>query len=77
MHAGNALNLALSGGIVRPCVILFIALELLIFHIGAREENNSVPHPPAVQLSSHTEMSDVFDSLKPRMKKQLRRLIAL
>lgn len=77
MHAGNALNLALSGGIVRPCVILFIALELLIFHVGAREENNSVPHTPAVQLSPHTEMSDIFDGFKPRMKKQLRRLIAL
>ncbi|MDT3253707.1 hypothetical protein QZQ97_22590 [Serratia sp. root2] len=77
MHADNALHLTLPGGVIRLCVILFVALVLLIFHAGVWGENKPAPHPTGIQLSSHTVMSDIFNSVKPRIKKQLRRLAAL
>ncbi|WP_330766809.1 hypothetical protein [Serratia sp. C2(2)] len=77
MHADNSLHLTLPGGVIRPCVILFVTLILLIFHAGAWGENNRATRQPVAKLSSHTVASDIFSSFKPRIKKQLRRLAAL
>lgn len=77
MHAGNASNSAITGGITRPRAILFVALVLMLFNAGVWGENKPAPHPTGIQRSSHTAMSDIFNSFKPRIKKQLRRLAAL
>ncbi|VEA67578.1 Uncharacterised protein [Serratia plymuthica] len=77
MHAGNASNSAITGRITRPCAILFVALALMLFNSGVWGENAPAPHPPGMQRSSHTAMPDIFNSFKPRIKKQLRRLAAL
>ncbi|MGB8665651.1 MAG: hypothetical protein WCD24_13020 [Serratia inhibens] len=77
MHAGNASNSAITGRITRPRAILFVALALMLFTAGVWGENKPAPHPTGIQPGSHTAMPDIFNSFKSRIKKQLRRLVAL
>lgn len=77
MHIGNASNLAITGGFIRLVAILFVVLFMVHFHADAQGVNSPMPHSSTLQPQLQTVVSDVCSRFKPRIKKQLRRLVAL
>lgn len=67
----------LSMKAARLGAILLLVLIMLSFHVDAQDGDHGGPLLPTRPLIQHTESSDFYKSLKPRIKKQLRRLVAL
>jgi hypothetical protein len=77
MHTGNASHLAITGGFIRLCAILFVVLFTVHFHADAQGVNSPMPHSSTLRPQLQTVVSDACSRFKQRIKKQLRRLVAL
>ncbi|WBL74405.1 hypothetical protein [Serratia liquefaciens] len=67
----------LSMKAARLGAILLLVLAMLSFHVDAQGGDHGESFLPTLSVIQHTESSDFCKSLKPRIKKQLRRLVAL